>query len=799
MSPSRRPVPQPKPSRLFGNVPDVDTGAIVQSLMQLAREWGPIFKLQFPTQELVVVSSQALVNELCDEARFDKKIHGALRNIRDLAGDGLFTAETEEPNWGKAHRILLPAFGPAAMRGMFDGMLDIAEQLLLKWERQGEQQRIDVADNMTRLTLDTIALCGFDYRFNSFYEREMHPFVGAMIRALAEAGARTRRLPVQTRLMLMTQRQYAEDIRLMHGIADELVALRKQQGQVRRKDLLSLMLSARDPTTGEGLSDLNIRYQMVTFLIAGHETTSGLLSFALYLLLQHPAALARAREEADQVFGGETPQFEHLSELVYTDQVLKETLRLWPTAPAFGVYPYEDEATLGGAYDVRKDQVLLALLPMLHRDRAVWGENPEAFDPDRFAPAAFDALPPNAWKPFGNGQRACIGRPFAMQEATLVLAMILHRFEIVKADPAYTLRVKETLTLKPQGFFMRARRREIVPRKRAAAAGGKAGPESAQGVADAAVGANRVPVRVLFGSNSGSAEAFAQRIATDARQQGYVAEVSPLDAAAGHLPREGAVVIVTASYEGHPPDNARAFVAWCDTLGPGTLSGVRYAVFGCGNKDWARTYQAVPKQIDTLLARAGAERILERGEADARADFFGDFDRWYAPFWARMGRVFGQTAIRPAPLPLLEIEFVEGARDALLRQNELQMGEVIENRELVDMRASHARSKRHLDIALPAGARYRTGDYLAVLPMNPQDAADRALRRFGLPYDAQVKIHPTPGARTFFPTDRPVTAGELLSSYVELAQPATRLQIGQLATMTPCPPEKAQAGVSARK
>ena len=145
--------------------------------------------MELPGTDLVVVSSQELVNEVCDESRFDKALARALLYVRDFAGDGLFTAWTEEPNWGSAPdpdaRVRA---GRAAQ--MFDGMVDIAEQLLLKWERQGPKHRIDVADNTTRLTLDTIALCSFSYRFNSFYTEAMHPFVGAMVRALVESGDR---------------------------------------------------------------------------------------------------------------------------------------------------------------------------------------------------------------------------------------------------------------------------------------------------------------------------------------------------------------------------------------------------------------------------------------------------------------------------------------------------------------------------------------------------------------------------------------------------------------------------------
>lgn len=784
-----RSIPGPKPAPVVGNIPDIDGQRVIQSLMKLAQTYGPIFRLDLPGREMIIVSSQELVHELCDERRFDKKVHAALRQIRDFAGDGLFTAETQEPNWGKAHRILMPAFGPAALQAMFPAMLDIAEQLLLKWERQGPEQRIDVADNMTRLTLDTIALCAFGYRFNSFYEKEMHPFVDAMVRALTEAGARGRRLPLQNKLMLITRRQYDEDIRLMHQIADELIAERKKRGHsTGHKDILGTMLSATDPQTGEPLSDENVRYQIVTFLIAGHETTSGLLSFTLYELLRHPAVLERARAEVERILGNTTPRFEHLAQLTYLDQVLKETLRLWPTAPAFAVYPYDPETTIGGGYPVRHDQTLFILTPMLHRDPTVWGEGAERFDPDHFAFEAAEKLPPDAWKPFGNGQRSCIGRPFALQEATLLLAMILQRFDLAMADRHYRLEIKETLTMKPHGFFIKAKRlsKDIVESTPSPLSAARSQPAALEGREIS----NGIPIWVLFGSNAGSAEAFAQRIATDAKAQGYVATLGTLDSATGRLPKEGAVVIVTASYEGQPPDNAKQFVSWLDILPADALRGVQYAVFGCGNKDWARTYQAIPKKIDQRLAEAGATRLIPRGEANARGDFFGDFDHWYADFWVKMGAALGQQARRPAPRTLFEIEFVQGTRDPLLRQNHLRMGTITENRELVNMAAPNARSKRHIEIALPEGMHYRAGDYLAVLPMNPHENVDRALRRFGLSYDAQVVIHMSAGGQTSFPTNQPIMAGELLASYVELGVPATRKQIEQLSATTPCPPER---------
>ncbi len=784
-APPFEPIPQPTPFPLLGNLPDLDTDHPTQGLLDLAKEYGPIFRLEVLGRELIVVGSQRLVDELCDESRFDKKLHKALVEVRDFAGDGLFTADTDEPNWGAAHRILMPAFGPAALHEMFDGMVDIADQLLLKWERQGSSHRIDVADNTTRLTLDTIALCSFSYRFNSMYSDQMHPFVGAMVRSLVEAGNRGNRLPLQNRLMLKTRHQVDEDRRLMYEVADQLISERRRRPlPAGQHDILDTMLEATDPRTGERLSAENVRYQLVTFLIAGHETTSGLLTFTLYELLKNPGVLARAREQVDQVVGDQAPRYEHLGQLGYLDQIFKETLRLWPTAPAFALSPYEDNTTLGGRYEVHHGQTLLVFTPILHRDPTVWGANAEEFDPDRFAFDRAQALPPNAWKPFGNGQRSCIGRGFALQEATLFLAMLLQRFDISAADPDYELAIKQTLTIKPAGLFMHARRRDT------AIVAGPASGRKAAPMQVTAAAANGVPVRVLYGSNAGTSEAFAQRIANDAGLRGYRASVDTLDSAAGHLPTEGAVVIVTSSYEGQPPDNARAFLSWTETLAPGALDGVRYAVFGCGNKDWARTYQAVPTAVDDNLARAGAQRLVPRGEANARGDFFGDFEDWFAGFWEPVAAAFGQTDAEPAPAPLLEVEFVGAVRDPILRQNGLRLGTVVANRELVDMSAPGARSKRHIEIALPDGATYRTGDYLAVLPLNPAAVVDRALSRFGLSYDAQTVIRIGASGRTFLPVDTPVTAGELLASYVELTQPATRKQIALLADATVCPPDK---------
>lgn len=784
-----KPIPQPKLYPVLKNLPELDTEAPIQSMMRLAKEYGGIYKMQLGDQTVIILSDPDLVNEVCDESRFDKKVHKPLHKLRDIGGDGLFTAYTHESNWEKAHRILVPAFGPGAIKTMFPQMLDVAQQLVQKWERMGTQTLFDVPDNMTRLTLDTIALCAFDYRFNSFYSIEMHPFVDAMVNTLHEASLHVRRLPIVNKLKVITKREYEREIELLTYVAADIIKDRRALApQQWPKDLLTQMLTGKDPVTGEGLDDANITNQMITFLIAGHETTSGLLSFAIYLLLKNPEKLRKAQEQVDQVLGNETPRFEQLKQLDYIDQVLKESLRLWPTAPLFGLYPYEN-TIIGNTYEIRKEHSVLVLLPSLHRNSKVWEGDVEAFEPERFETDNFNKLPANVYKPFGNGQRACIGRPFAMQEATLVLSMILQNFELSQADPNYQLKVKETLTLKPDGFFIKAKKRTpkaATANHSPAEGGGKA----EQPTGKASVPPHHTPLLVLFGSNSGTCQDFAYRISTDATEQGYDARIASLDSFSANLPASGAVIIVTASYEGLPPDNARKFVAWLKTeQADDSLRGVQYAVFGCGNKDWTRTYQAVPTYIDNRLSELGAIRVLPRGEADAKNDLFGDFDRWYEQFWPGLAGLFSLEVNEQADINKYRVELARDMPAVMLNEKEMKQGIVIVNEELVNMSSPNARSKKHIEIALPEGMGYRAGDYLAILPLNAKEKVDELLKRFHFDYHTQVIIH-TESAYTHLPKGYPVAVGELLSQYVELNQVATQKQIRKLADYTICPPEK---------
>src|ERR1700710_142241 len=656
------PIPHPPKKPVVGNMLSLDSTAPVQDLVRLSKELGPIFGLDMMGPIFVIVSGHDLIDELSDEKRFDKAVRGSLRRVRAVGGDGLFTADTSEPNWSKAHNILMTPFGNRAMQSYHPSMLDIAEQLVEKWGRLNADDEIDVVHDMTALTLDTIGLCGFDYRFNSFYREDYHPFVESLVRSL-ETIMMTRGIPLEGLWLQKRRAVLAEDVAFMNKMVDEIVAERRKNAEATesKKDMLGAMMTGVDRATGTQLDDVNIRYQINTFLIAGHETTSGLLSCTLYALLKHPEVLKKAYEEVDRVLGPDIsakPTYQQVTQLTYITQILKEALRLWPPAPAHGISPAQDE-TIGGKYKLRKNTFITVLVLALHRDPSVWGPNPDAFDPENFSREAEAARPVNAWKPFGNGQRACIGRGFAMHEAALAIGMILQRFKLIDIH-RYQMHLKETLTIKPDGFKIKVRPRNDKERGAfagcaavAAAASNAAAPQ-----ARTRPGHN-TPLLVLYGSNLGTAEELATRVADLAEVNGFATTLAPLDDYAGKLPEQGGVLIFCASYNGVAPDNATQFVKWLSgDLPKDALTKVRYAVFGCGNSDWAATYQSIPRIIDEQLAAHGAKSVYERGEGDARSDLDGQFESWVAKAAPASMKAFGvdsNLARRADDEPLYQI------------------------------------------------------------------------------------------------------------------------------------------------
>lgn len=278
-------------------------------------------------------------------------------------------------------------------------------------------------------------------------------------------------------------------------------------------------------------------------------------------------------------------------------QLIRETMRLNAPITAFAREAVGDQI-IGGKYLIKKDTQIVCFLTRSQSDPVVWGPDAHEFKPERMLDENFHRTQkehPHCWAPFGTGLRACIGRPFAWQEMLLALAVLLQNFNLVLHNPAYTLRLAQSLTIKPQDLYLRAISREglspaQLEARLAGAYGGDGGggassprPGSEGGGTTTTTRSAGRKIAIYYGSNSGTCEFMAQRLAANANAHGYAARVDMLDAAKEALPTACPVVIVAASYEGQPTHNASHFVNWIENLeGDRKLTGARYAVWGCG-------------------------------------------------------------------------------------------------------------------------------------------------------------------------------------------------------------------------
>ncbi|MDF0528642.1 cytochrome P450 [Tsukamurella sp. 8F] len=414
------------------------------------RERPDLVELRLGTRRVTLVPSVRIASELCDASRFTKALAPGMAELRQYAGDGLFTAYSDEPNWQLAHDILMPAFSRRAMEGYHAIMERAVGQLCDRWADADEM--VDATHDAAKLTLDTIGRAAFGYDFGSFESDERHPLVAALLRALYTAGQKTKLGSVPGGRVLgpwydwrnRHHQRYADDL------LNELIGGRAADaGAPGNGDILDLMLSTRHPETGESLSHRNIRYQILTFLVAGYETTASAISFALYYLSQHDDVRRRVRAEVDaEMAGTDVLRFDQVPRLRYLRRVLDESLRLWPAAPTMARAPLAD-TVIGGRYRMRTSDSAVVVLPLTHRDPEAWGDDADAFDPDRFVPDRARGRMPHSYKPFGTGERACIGRQFALHETVLALAHIVHRFDL-QPEPGYELDITTRMSLAPR-------------------------------------------------------------------------------------------------------------------------------------------------------------------------------------------------------------------------------------------------------------------------------------------------------------------------------------------------------------
>jgi cytochrome P450 / NADPH-cytochrome P450 reductase len=356
-------------------------------------------------------------------------------------------------------------------------------------------------------------------------------------------------------------------------------------------------------------------------------------------------------------------------------------------------------------------------------------------------------------------------------------------------NPSYQLHTKVTLTVKPADFYIQVRRRADRPIDKAEPVAAASTTQSKPG--PAVSNAHHTPLAVLFGSNLGTAEGIATRLAQEGTERGYDVTLGSLDDYVDQLPAKAAI-LVCSSYNGLPPDNAVKFHEWLDESGQDAFDDLSYTVFGCGNTEWATTYQAVPTELDAGLEQHGGKRIHPRGAGDVRGDFDAAYRNWHDTLWKDIATTLGVDAPHETDesQPRLSITVTNRqVTNPVIMSYHAQAAVVRNNNELLG--ANAGRSTRHLEVALPSGVQYKAGDHLGVLPRNNINLIRRVMLHFGLDAGSYLTIIPNRGSHTHLPTDQPAPLLGVLGSCVELQDPATRSDIEVMARYTSDPEQLA--------
>lgn len=432
--PSTRIAPGPKGSLLLGVMSDFSRDTF--GFIERCRDFGDVVRMRFfymtayflyhPKDIEYVVSTNA--------KNFIKSRNQRSPLFQRLVGNGLLTSEGD--TWKRQRRLSQPAFHRTRINAYAETMAEYAQRTVSAWS-DGEER--DIHRDMMRLTLEIVVKTLFNADVSADAEK-----VGSVLSRIVTpfAGQATLKWIMDNRLPTPTHRQFNRDAREIDDIVFRIIDERRRSDE-DQGDLLSMLLAAADED-GSRLDDKQLRDEVMTIFLAGHETTALTLSWVWYLLGQNPEAEKKFHAELDAVLGGRLPTMDDLSRLPYTEKIARESMRLYPPAYALGREALND-CEIGG-FKVGAGTQLFMFQWATQRDPRFFTE-PDRFQPERWTEDFTNNLPKYAYFPFGGGPRVCIGNYFAMMEIILVLATIGQRFRFtlvsdqeVNLMPAMSLR-----------------------------------------------------------------------------------------------------------------------------------------------------------------------------------------------------------------------------------------------------------------------------------------------------------------------------------------------------------------------
>jgi cytochrome P450 len=405
-------------------------------LAEWSAAYGDIFRYRADRWNVVVVNRPEYAKHVLEDNNRNYLKAGTpdLMMLKPMLGEGLMTTEGE--TWLRQRRFAQPAFRRERIRSFDALMTAVTEEMLRMWSiAAGSDESLDIEAEMTRLTLNIVSRALFSFDISG---EDSH--FGQAVQAMNECMAHYD--PKNQQLM----RAFFEGQKVMRSLANKAIGERCAHTEADADDLLAILIHARAMEGGGGPADRRLQDQIMTFLMAGHETTSKALTWTFYLIDQHPEAAGRLRAELREVLGGRAPTYDDLPRLPYLGMVVDESMRLYPPVWLMSRVCQGEDAIDG--YRIPPGTLVIVSPYVLHRHPRYWPE-PKTFDPERFHPERAPARPPYAYFPFSGGPRLCIGRPFAAAETRLVLATVAQRFAL-RLVPGHAVEPEALVTLRPR-------------------------------------------------------------------------------------------------------------------------------------------------------------------------------------------------------------------------------------------------------------------------------------------------------------------------------------------------------------
>ena len=434
-------LPQPPSHWLFRHVLDLKKEGLMDFIKKNRLIHGDMFTADTGIEKILVLSKPEHVKYvLVDNQKNYIKSYG-YKILRIFFGNGLLTNEGE--SWMHQRRLAQPAFHKKRLETLTRYMVEESVAMAKEWETtKAKGEPFMLSDDMSRVTMLIVARALFGADVSDKIDR-----ISEGVSKLNEYAVKRIMTPFPLPLWIPTPQNLkatkllAEMDEILYGLISQ-----RRKSTEQHDDLLQMLMEAQDEETGIGMTDQQLRDEVMTIFVAGHETTALAMSWTWYLLSQNPEVEAKLHAELTEVLGDRDPEFSDFPRLKYTRQVIDEVMRKYPPAWLIGRKPVEEDEI--GGYSIPNTVNVLLATHEIHHHPDFWTD-PDTFDPDRFSEENVKNIPKYAYFPFGGGPRLCIGNNFAMMEMTFLLATLAKQFSL-RLAPGHPVELEPLITLRPK-------------------------------------------------------------------------------------------------------------------------------------------------------------------------------------------------------------------------------------------------------------------------------------------------------------------------------------------------------------